>query len=82
MFVRRRENKRHDRFSRQSAADRGLPTLKTIRMRATTLVNTDDSKIFERQARICKAFAHPGRLKLLDLLADGERSVSDLQRVL
>jgi len=25
-------------------------------------------EIFERQARICKAFAHPGRLQILDLL--------------
>jgi ArsR family transcriptional regulator len=41
-----------------------------------------DDEIFERQARICKAFAHPGRLRILDLLGKGERGVSDLQREL
>ncbi len=38
-----------------------------------------DDEIFERQARICKAFAHPGRLRILDLLGKGERGVSELQ---
>ncbi len=41
-----------------------------------------DTEIFERQARICKAFAHPGRLQILDLLGQGERGVSELQKVL
>ncbi len=36
-------------------------------------------EIFERQARICKAFAHPGRLQILDLLGHGERGISELQ---
>lgn len=40
---------------------------------------TADDEIFERQARICKAFAHPGRLRILDLLGTGERGVSELQ---
>ena len=40
---------------------------------------TTDDEIFERQAQICKAFAHPGRLRILDLLGKGERGVSDLQ---
>lgn len=43
---------------------------------------TVDDEIFERQAQICKAFAHPGRLRILDLLGKGERGVSDLQREL
>jgi ArsR family transcriptional regulator len=51
-----------------------MPTNKTARMR--------DSEIYERQARICKAFAHPGRLKILDLLGDGERRVAELQEAL
>jgi ArsR family transcriptional regulator len=38
-----------------------------------------DDEIFERQAQICKAFAHPGRLRILDLLGNGERGVSELQ---
>ncbi|MGH9873286.1 MAG: ArsR/SmtB family transcription factor [Pyrinomonadaceae bacterium] len=41
-----------------------------------------DMEIFERQARICKAFAHPGRLQILDLLGQGERGVSELQEAL
>jgi len=39
-------------------------------------------EIFERQARICKAFAHPGRLQILDLLGQGERRTSELQESL
>ncbi len=40
------------------------------------------SEIFERQARICKAFAHPARLQILDRLGQGELGVSDLQQAL
>ena len=43
---------------------------------------TMDEEIFERQAQICKAFAHPGRLRILDLIGNGERGVSDLQKEL
>ena len=46
------------------------------------LMNSIDMEIFERQARICKAFAHPARLQILDLLGQGELGVSDLQEVL
>lgn len=45
-------------------------------------VKTTDDEIFERQALICKAFSHPGRLRILDLLGHGERGVSELQREL
>ena len=41
-----------------------------------------DFEVFERQAVICKAFAHPKRLQLLDLIGRGERSVSELQETL
>ena len=41
-----------------------------------------DTEIYERQAQICKAFAHPGRLQILDLLGQGERGVSELQESL
>lgn len=41
-----------------------------------------DIEIFERQARICKAFAHPGRLQILELLGQKELCVSDLQEAL
>lgn len=50
-------------------------------MAGLTRKSTDD-EIFERQAQICKAFAHPGRLRILDLLGNGERSVSELQKEL
>jgi ArsR family transcriptional regulator len=38
-----------------------------------------NNELFERQARICKAFAHPGRLQILDQLGEGEKGISDLQ---
>ncbi len=38
-----------------------------------------DDKIYEMQVRICKAFANASRLRMLDLLAKRERTVSDLQ---
>jgi len=41
-----------------------------------------NNEIFERQARICKAFAHPGRLQILDQLGSGEKGISDLQSAL
>jgi ArsR family transcriptional regulator len=41
-----------------------------------------NNEIFERQARICKAFAHPGRLQILDQLGGGEKGISDLQSAL
>ena len=50
-------------------------------MAATAKTITDD-EIFERQARICKAFAHASRLRILDLVSEGERGVSDLQKEL
>src|SRR5262249_6011838 len=39
----------------------------------------DDDRIYELQVRICKAFAHPSRLRMLDLLSSREYSVSELQ---
>ena len=41
-----------------------------------------DLRIYERQASICKAFAHPTRLHLLDLLGRGEWACADLQKQL
>ncbi len=38
-----------------------------------------EAEIFQRQATICKAFAHPTRLHLLDVLGQGERGVGELQ---
>lgn len=38
-----------------------------------------DRAFYERQATICKAFANPTRIHLLDLLGRGEAGASDLQ---
>ena len=51
-------------------------------MPASKVETSRDAEIYERQARICKAFAHPGRLQILDLLGEGERGVSELQDAL
>lgn len=41
-----------------------------------------DLEIFQRQAMICKAFAHPKRIQLLELIGHGERPVAELQEEL
>ncbi len=41
-----------------------------------------DTEVFEKQAAICRAFAHPKRLQMLDLLGRGEESLSILQKTL
>ena len=51
-------------------------------MTANKIAIKRDAEIYERQARICKAFAHPGRLRILDLLGQGERGSSELQEAL
>jgi len=38
-----------------------------------------DYEVFERQAVICKAFANPTRLHLVEMLTRGERWASELQ---
>jgi len=39
-------------------------------------------EVFERQAAICRAFAHPKRLQLLEMLGGGEQRISSLQKAL
>lgn len=51
-------------------------------MSAGTVKASNNKEIFERQARICQAFAHPARLQILDLLGNGEQRVSELQGTL
>jgi DNA-binding transcriptional ArsR family regulator len=51
-------------------------------MAASKVAIKRNLEIYERQARICKAFAHPGRLQILDVLGQGERGVSELQEAL
>lgn len=38
-----------------------------------------DVPVFELKAELFKALAHPARIRALEVLADGERSVSELQ---
>lgn len=42
----------------------------------------EDDQVYEMQVRICKAFANPARLRVLDMLAKREHAVSDLQAAL
>ena len=44
--------------------------------------NGIESQVFERQANICKAFANPTRLQMLDLLGKRDWVAGDLQRQL
>ena len=39
-----------------------------------------DHEIYERQAVICKAFANPTRLHLVEMLSRGERWAAELQQ--
>jgi len=38
-----------------------------------------EDQVYEMQVRICKSFANPARLRILDLLAKRERTVAELQ---
>lgn len=40
------------------------------------------TEVFERQAHICRAFANPTRLRMLDLLGSGDWAASELQKEL
>jgi ArsR family transcriptional regulator len=42
----------------------------------------ENGYLYERQAQICKAFANPTRLHILDLLGRKARGVSELQAAL
>ena len=45
-------------------------------------ISKTDSLVYERQAAMCKALAHPSRIQLLDLVGKGERACGDLQKQL
>jgi ArsR family transcriptional regulator len=45
-------------------------------------ISKTDSLLYERQAALCKALAHPSRIQLLDLVGKGERACGDLQKQL
>jgi DNA-binding transcriptional ArsR family regulator len=40
---------------------------------------TADDQVYEMQVRICKAFANPARLRMLDLLSRREYAAAELQ---
>jgi DNA-binding transcriptional ArsR family regulator len=44
--------------------------------------NSVTNKVYEMQARICKALAHPSRMHIMDLLGKREHTVSELQKEL
>jgi DNA-binding transcriptional ArsR family regulator len=39
-----------------------------------------ENELYERQAVICKAFANPTRLQLMEMLLEGERWAAELQK--
>ena len=41
--------------------------------------NTEE-KMFQMHAEVCKSMANPTRLKIMNLLRDGERSVEELKK--
>jgi len=41
-----------------------------------------DKSIYRLHAEICKTFSHPKRLEIIDLLAEGEKSVSELAELM
>jgi DNA-binding transcriptional ArsR family regulator len=46
---------------------------------ATKRKSNGDNELYERQAVICKAFANPTRLHLIEMLTRGDRWASELQ---
>jgi DNA-binding transcriptional ArsR family regulator len=51
-------------------------------MKTGSRKNDIEAEIFERQAHICKAFANPTRLHMLDVLGRGECGAAELQEEL
>lgn len=45
-------------------------------------INVVDKRIYERQAQICKAFANPVRLQILEMLSGKELQAADVQAAL
>jgi ArsR family transcriptional regulator len=58
----------------------GVPALAAPRK--TKKSSAFDQRVLERQVRICKAFANETRLRMLDLLGQGEWPVAKLQKEL
>lgn len=48
----------------------------------TNLSRKERESIYVLQAEVCRLFGHPKRLRILDLLAEGEKSSGELLRAL
>ncbi|MFW9903334.1 MAG: ArsR/SmtB family transcription factor [Candidatus Thorarchaeota archaeon] len=46
-----------------------------------TKILNDENKSLNLQAELCQSLTHPFRLKILQLLQDGEKNVSDIKTV-
>jgi DNA-binding transcriptional ArsR family regulator len=57
-----------------------LPNLASPRKQKS--LNRLDRQVLEKQVQICKAFANPTRLQMLDLLSKREWPAAELQRAL
>lgn len=48
----------------------------------TNLSKKERESIYHLQAQVCRLLGHPKRLRILDLLAEGEKSSGELLRIL
>ncbi len=53
-----------------------------VRIRLIEMFKEGRTKVFQLHADFCKAFCHPTRLRILDLLRHGRMSVKELQEQL
>jgi hypothetical protein len=58
------------------------PECTRVATRTNQARNNIEAEVFERQARICKAFANATRLRLLDFLGKRDWAAADLQKQL
>lgn len=58
------------------------PTNNGEQMKKQDIKTTQEWQVFERQSRICKAFANPIRIFILHKLGERDWAVSDLQKML
>ena len=62
------------------------PVIRRARRRGTTKQLTSNQRnleqLYDLHASICKVFANPSRLRIVEVLGDGERTVSQLVELL
>jgi DNA-binding transcriptional ArsR family regulator len=54
--------------------------VKAVRKRS--VATATEMMVYERQAQICRAFANPIRLQIIDLVSKGEVALSEMQEVI